>query len=142
MINLNKLEVQVELIPLLSKKIKVDRIILDGADILLETDAKGRGNWLFEARGANATTTTTTTAAAEAGGGMSLPEVDTVQIRNSTVTYHDGVAGTTRGFKIDKLSADTSGGSLSLDLAALVGQTPLNVKGTLGAPALLAGGPP
>jgi uncharacterized protein involved in outer membrane biogenesis len=142
MINLNKLEVQVELIPLLSKKIKVDRIILDGADILLETDAKSRGNWVFEAPGANATTTTTTTAPAEAGGGMSLPEVDTVQIRNSTVTYHDGVAGTTRSFKIDKLNADTSGGSLSLDLAALVGQTPLNVKGTLGAPALLAGGAP
>ena len=35
MVNLNKLDVQVELIPLLSKKIKVDRIVLDGADILL-----------------------------------------------------------------------------------------------------------
>ncbi len=145
MINLNRLDVQVELIPLLSKKIKVDRIILDGADILLETDAKGRGNWVFQAPGATpgaTTATTTTTTPAAAGGGMSLPEVDTVQIRNSTVTYHDGVAGTTRSFKIDKLNADTTGGNLSLDLVALIGQTPLNVKGTLGAPALLAGGSP
>src|SRR5436190_5362709 len=138
MVNLNRLDVQVELIPLLSKKIKVDRIILEGADILLETDAKGKGNWVFEAPGANATAST---AAPAAGGtGMSLPEVDTVQIRNSTVTYRDGVAGTTRSFKIDKLSADTTGGSLSLDLAALIGQVPLNVKGSLGAPALLTGG--
>jgi uncharacterized protein involved in outer membrane biogenesis len=142
MINLNRLDVQVELIPLLSKKIKVDRIILEGADILLETDAKGRGNWVFEAPGATTGTTTSTTAPASGGAGMSLPEVDTVQIRNSTVTYHDGVAGTTRSFKIDKLDAETSGGSLSLDLAALVGKVPLNVKGTLGAPALLAGGSP
>ncbi len=144
MINLNRLDVQVELIPLLSRKIKVDRIILDGADILLETDAKGRGNWVFQAPGSAATGTAaaTTTTPAESGAAMSLPEVDTVQIRNSTVTYHDGVAGTTRSFKIDKLNAETSGGSLSLDLAALVGQVPLNVKGNLGAPAMLAGGAP
>jgi AsmA family protein len=143
MINLNRLDVQVELIPLLSKKIKVDRIILEGADILLETDAKGRGNWVFEAPGGAATTTATAAATpAEGGAGMSLPEVDTVQIRDSTVTYHDGVAGTTRSFKVDRLNADTSGGSLTLDLAALVGQEPLNVKGTLGAPTLLTGGKP
>jgi uncharacterized protein involved in outer membrane biogenesis len=141
MINLNHLDVKVELIPLLSKKIKVNRIILDGADILLETDAKGKGNWVFEAPGA-APATTTTTAPAEGGGAMSLPEVDTVQIRNSTVTYRDGVAGTTRSFKIDKLDAQTTGGSLSLDLAALIGKTPISVKGSLGAPALLVGGAP
>jgi uncharacterized protein involved in outer membrane biogenesis len=142
MINLNKLEVQLELIPLLSKKIKVDRIILDGADILLETDKSGKGNWVFEVPGGATTATTTTAATPSEGGGMSLPEVDTVQIRNSTVTYHDGVAGTTRSFKIDKLDAETTGGNLAIDLAALIGQTPLNVKGTLGAPALLAGGAP
>jgi uncharacterized protein involved in outer membrane biogenesis len=143
MINLNKLEVQVELIPLLSKKIKVDRIILDGADILLETDKSGKGNWVFEAPGSAPATGTATTAAVPAqSGGMSLPEVDTVQIRNSTVTYHDGVAGTTRSFKIDKLDAETTAGNLAIDLAALIGQTPLNVKGTLGAPALLSGGAP
>ncbi len=141
MINLDKLDVQVELIPLLSKKIKVDRIILEGGDILLETDKSGKGNWVFTAPGGAATTTATTAAPAE-GSGMSLPEVDTVQIRNSTVTYHDGVAGTTRSFKIDKLDAQTTGGNISIDLAALIGKAPLNVKGTLGAPALLAGGAP
>ena len=50
--------------------------------------------------------------------------------------------GTTRSFKIDKLDAETTGGNLAIDLAALIGQTPLNVKGTLGAPALLSGGAP
>src|SRR5262249_54098520 len=100
-----------------------------------------KGNWVFEAPGSASSTATTTTAPA-GGSSMSLPEVDTVQIRNSTVTYRDGVAGTTRSFKIDKLDAKTTGGSLSIDLAALIGQAPLNVKGTLGAPALLAGGAP
>ncbi len=140
MISLNKLDVQVELIPLLSKKIKVNRIILDGADILLETDKSGKGNWVFETPGGAATTTTT--AAPTESSGMSLPEVDTLQIRNSTVTYRNGVTGATHSFKIDKLDAETTGGSLSIDLAALIGQAPLNVKGTLGAPALLAGGSP
>ena len=126
-----------ELLPLLSHKIKVDRIILDGADILLETDNKGKGNWVFETR-QRASTGTTTTAPGAGGEATSLPEIDSVQIRNSTVTYHDGVAGTTRSFKIDKLDADSNNGSLSIDLAALIGQAPLNVQGSVGAPDLFS----
>ncbi len=148
MVSMKRLAVQMELIPLLSRKIKVDEIILDGANILLETDAKGKGNWVFDTGGPAATTattttpTTTTTVPTESGGGMSLPQVDKVQIRNSIVTYRNGLTGVTRSFKVDKLDAETSGGRISLDLAALIGQAPLNVKGNIGAPELLTGGAP
>jgi AsmA family protein len=143
MASLKQVGVQMELLPLLSHKVKVDRIILDGADILLETDAKGIGNWVFETAATPASTAATTTTAPAAGGeATSLPEIDSVQIRNSTVTYRDGVAGTTRSFKIDKLDADSSNGSLSINLAALIGQAPLNVQGSVGAPDLLTGGGP
>ena len=45
MVTLKRLQVQLQLLPLLSREIRVDRQVLDGADALLETDRKGRGNW-------------------------------------------------------------------------------------------------
>ena len=47
MVTLKRLEVQLQLLPLLSRQVKVDRLVLDGADILLETDKNGRGNWVM-----------------------------------------------------------------------------------------------
>src|ERR1700681_2041233 len=42
-----KLEGRVSLWPLLSGLVQIERFTLSGADIILETDGQGRGNWLF-----------------------------------------------------------------------------------------------
>jgi AsmA family protein len=47
MVTVKRFEAEMELLPLLSGDIRVKRIVLNGADILLETDAKGAGNWAF-----------------------------------------------------------------------------------------------
>jgi uncharacterized protein involved in outer membrane biogenesis len=47
MASLKRLEAEMELLPLLSGEVRVKRIVLVGADILLETDKDGRGNWVF-----------------------------------------------------------------------------------------------
>ena len=47
MLKFKKLSAEVQLIPLLSSKINVNQIQLDGADILLETGKDGTGNWVF-----------------------------------------------------------------------------------------------
>ncbi len=47
MLSLNKFEVQVSLMPLLSGNIQVNRVMLLGPVILLETDKKGVGNWVL-----------------------------------------------------------------------------------------------
>ena len=44
---LKRLEVQMQLLPLLSRQVKIDLVVLRGADILLETDKTGHGNWVF-----------------------------------------------------------------------------------------------
>ena len=48
MVSLKRLEVEVDLMPLLQEQIKVNRIILLEPDILLETDANGKPNWELE----------------------------------------------------------------------------------------------
>jgi AsmA family protein len=134
MITVKQLEVQLHLLPLLSGKVEIDRLVLDGADILLETDKSGRGNWVFDVPDSAAATT------AAPGSEPPLLEVALVQIRNSRLTYQEGLS--TRSLDIQKLDAETKGGRLELDLAVTVGKTPVTVKGSLGAPQLLSGGAP
>src|SRR5262249_854783 len=102
---------------------------------LLETDKTGRANWVF---GKAATSGTPE----ESGRGMRLPQVGLVQIRNSLLTYHDGITGTTRSLRIDTLDAKSAGGRVDLELLARVGKAPISVRGYAGAPELLAAGAP
>ena len=133
MVAVKRLEVQLELLPLLSSQVKIDRLILNGADILLEMDKGGHGNWDFNPPDMSA-------APATAGGVPPLPEIDLVQIRNSRVTYLEGASR--RNLDIEKLDAETKGGRVELALAATIGKVPVTVKGSIGAPQLLAGGAP
>jgi uncharacterized protein involved in outer membrane biogenesis len=133
MVTVKRLEVQLQLLPLLSNQVKIDRLILDGADILLETDSRGHGNWVFNPPDAAA-------APASAGREAALPEIDLVQIRNSRVSYRED--GRERSLDIQKLEAETKGGRVALALAATIGKAPVTIKGSVGAPQLLAGGAP
>ncbi|MEI7711150.1 MAG: AsmA family protein [Rhodospirillales bacterium] len=47
MLSIGKIDLQVALIPLLSKRIEIDRLIVSKPDVRLETDAKGNPNWVF-----------------------------------------------------------------------------------------------
>src|SRR5690349_19702326 len=78
MVTLKRLEVQLQLLPLLSRQVKVDRLVLDGADILLETDKNGRGNWVLSSGGAAAPAQTPATP--EQSGATPLPQVALVDI--------------------------------------------------------------
>lgn len=134
MITVKQLKVQLHLLPLLSGKVEIERLILDGADILLETDKSGEGNWVFDLPDSAAATT------AASSGEPPLPQIALVQIRNSRLTYQEGAR--VRSVDIRKLDAETKGGRLELDLIATVGKSPVTVKGSLGAPQLLSGGAP
>jgi uncharacterized protein involved in outer membrane biogenesis len=142
MASFKRLEVEMQLMPLLSsRQIKVDRLILDGADILLETDAKGQGNWTFQPPG-SAGASTSAPGQPPSGGPALLPHVSLVQIQDSLVTYRDGRSGATHSFEVDKLEAKTEGDHVTFNLAALVNKVPLTVVGSVGAPNLLASGAP
>jgi uncharacterized protein involved in outer membrane biogenesis len=54
MASLQRLELRLALIPLLSRRIQIERLVLQQPDILLETNARGQSNWTFAAAGAPA----------------------------------------------------------------------------------------
>jgi AsmA protein len=47
MLTARRVQVQADLLPLLSREIRISRIELEDTDLLLEVDAQGRGNWQF-----------------------------------------------------------------------------------------------
>jgi AsmA family protein len=128
-----RLDAEVALWPLLSGRIQIDRFVLSGADILLETDAKGRGNWLFAADNAPP--------AAAPGRPLALT-VGAVTIRDSRLTYRDGRSGTVQRLllKTASLRATASGDALDVALQGGIDDLPFSVTGRTGPIAALLGG--
>lgn len=141
MVKLKRLEAQVELLPLISKQVKVARIVLIEPDILLETDAKGVGNWVFDAGAAPAKDTK---AAPAKGGDTPIPVVKKVLIEKANLTYKDGKTKQTTSLMLAKLEASADGldSPLKLDLAGSFNNNPFSMTGALGSANALLGGKP
>jgi uncharacterized protein involved in outer membrane biogenesis len=62
---IGRLEVTLELLPLLAGRVEIDSLLLADADIILERDAEGRANWAFGGGGGDAS-----------ASGLSIDEVE------------------------------------------------------------------
>ena len=134
MLKLDKLEADIALIPLLSSQIRIKRIHLVGADILLETDKNGVGNWVMG------------DAAQDGAGGSGsapLPQVGEVAIENAKIRWHNGVTSQTRTFEVDKLTIapGDSIGNLAVAFEGKVDDAPISLKGITGTLANFTQGP-
>jgi uncharacterized protein involved in outer membrane biogenesis len=121
MLKLEKLEADVALIPLLSSQIQIKQIRLVGADILLETNKDGLGNWVM---GTPST----------GGSSAPLPQISQVAIENAKLRWHNGITGKTRTFAVDKLTmAPTdAAGNLAIGIDGKIDTLPISLKGITG----------
>lgn len=97
MLTVERFAAGVALIPLLSGQVVVNRLLVEGVDLLAETNKDGVGNWEFSA-GEKAP-------ASESGGGGALPSIDKVVMRDIKVTYKDGVTGEEHRVALDEMTA-------------------------------------
>jgi len=110
MIKVERFEAQMSLIPLAFGIVDVQRIVLVGADILLEVDKKGRANFDFKAPGTKEEPAAPAEPSAEAeGGAMPIPVVREVVIRDSMLTYSDAATGAAHEARIDELTINGEG---------------------------------
>lgn len=128
MLKIKRLEVEVQLLPLLSGEIWVKRLIVKGADILLERSPTGAANWVF------GTASNSEANAAAASGGPALPMINDVSIQDSQLRYRDGQTGEEHGLFIDSLLGSASGFDepVTLAVAARIGDSPLRLDGRFG----------
>lgn len=129
MLKLDKFEVEVALLPLLSGSIQVNRLILLAPELLLETDKKGTGNWVFSPKKVAEKKTESTSSTT-----VPAVVVNEVHIENATITYNDGMVGKTTQVVIDEITAesDSADSPLSLIMKVAYNEIPLKVEGSLG----------
>lgn len=142
MASLDRFEAEVQIMPLLSGDIRINRIVLVNGDILLETDANGTPNWQFDtATEGDGSTDSGSDSGSASSGGQKLPHVDSVAVENSRITYINGATGEQLVLAVDSLTATQNGDKLDLDFAGSYQDAPIELAGSLGSPAtLMAGG--
>ncbi|MBX3508312.1 MAG: AsmA family protein [Parvibaculum sp.] len=86
MISASRLEIEIALLPLLSGNVDVRRVEIADADIFLETDRQGRGNWVLAANEAQPSTPSQ-------GGAMALAGIPELNITDFRFAYRDGTTG-------------------------------------------------
>lgn len=103
MASLQELDLQLALVPLLSRRIEIERLVLVHPDILLETDAQGHPNWQFTPAAKPAPGTPAP--GGQAAQGRTQVAVRDVEIIDGTLAYRDGRSGQTAALGIPRLTA-------------------------------------
>jgi hypothetical protein len=129
MVQVKRAEAKVALLPLIFGKIEIKRFVLIEPEILLETNAEGKGNWEFGKPKAKEEKS-------EKESETGVPELDIGEIRieKGRLTYRDGKTKQTTQVGIQRLSLKSSsmGSPIALQLVATYNDLPISVVGTLG----------
>jgi uncharacterized protein involved in outer membrane biogenesis len=136
MVTVKKFAAEMSLLPLLSGQIEVQRVILEGVDLLAEKDASGKANWEFGAAKAEAKES----GGSGGGGSATLPVVHKVSIKDVKVAFKDAQAGA--NYELALANVDLSAGGpdapLNLDVNGIINGQAFKVGGQLGTIAALA----
>lgn len=141
MVTVERFSARVALWPLLSRTIEVRHVLLQGADIFIESDAKGHANFIFETEAKTTASPTTSgpskTSTAEES--LTIPVIEKILIEDARLTYLDGTTGGKQTLSLERVSLTGNGVAEPLDLSfsILVNGQGVNGTGKLGAPTAL-----
>ena len=134
MAKINRLRVQVSLLPLILGRIELKRVVLLDPDILIETDEGGRSNLVFGSDNKTAPGKIKPT------GGTQQTELPELVVRELRVTkgrvfYRDGRSGEKHAVFLDSLTAFVKDyrSPLKIELKGSYRNIPVHMKGTFGA---------
>lgn len=132
MATLERLDLKLALLPLLSHHVEITRLVLVKPDVILETDAHGRGNWQFTPEAAPADRQPV-----EAGTDRGTPtqiSASEVRIEDGTLTWHDGRSGRSAALELSSLRASAASpeADVHLVMAGSYHDTPFNLTGEFG----------
>jgi uncharacterized protein involved in outer membrane biogenesis len=126
MVEIERLQVQVRMLPLLFKDVAIKNISLSGVKVLLEKGPDSQGNWDFPAE-------SNSTGIIGAFKPTAL-EVNRVSIENLHLTFRENRTGSPTQFTLASLEMNSQGNedSLTLDLKADYNGQPLILSGKTG----------
>ena len=132
MIQLKRIDIGIRLLPLLSKRIEISRINLNGLDAHLQSNAEGQSNWVLAAPLAQGVTANANTdkpeSAAPNNGDDSFISIETVSITDARISYQDG-SGSQNIFEVQRLSLSGGGDKTAIQLDMKHANDSLGVSG-------------
>jgi AsmA family protein len=136
MLSAQRLELQVALVPLLSRRFELIELALVGPVVALETDAKGAGNWEFAAAPSAGAPTP---AGARGPGAAAAFGVANLMATDGTLTYRDGKTGNVKQVTIESLSVRARDRTepIATQFRGKIDGVAVSLAGTLGPPAAL-----
>jgi uncharacterized protein involved in outer membrane biogenesis len=131
MLTANRVEAEIALLPLLSRRFEAVEFSLVDPVIALETDAQGRGNWEF----ASAAQSATGAAPGAPSSATSTIGIGNFEIRNGNLTYRNGASGQVTSASIERMSlrARDLASPIAVDFRGAVAGVPIAMSGDLGA---------
>ncbi|MEJ0016210.1 MAG: AsmA family protein [Acetobacteraceae bacterium] len=146
MATLERLDLKLRLLPLLSNRIEIDRLDLVGPDIMLETDAAGRPNWQFTREAGPPPPPPpagTQPAGTQPDAAQERPPaeiaIDEIRITDGTLTWRDGRTGRSIVVALAELSIAAASRNADMEVAgtASYNGSPFTLAGRLGSLARL-----
>ena len=139
MVKIERFEAQVAILPLITGTVDVQKLVLIGADILIEKNEKGEFNFAFEPEGGAAAASSDASAESDSGGAATIPVIRAVTVENARLTYLDHGTKETLKMVVDELTLKGDGFDSALDLnfAGSYNDNPITMTGQLGAPEAL-----
>jgi len=117
MVTLGRMEAQVALLPLLSGRLDIRKLVLVKPDILLETNAKGQGNWLLHPSAATPAPAVAPAPATVHGKPVRI-DVRAVSITGGRITYRNGQTGHVAVLALNHVTAAASSAGAEMSVAA------------------------
>jgi AsmA protein len=139
MASLQNLELQLGLIPLLSGRFEIERLVLIHPDILLETDTAGHTNWQLTPQVAPPGPAGSQSEGKSAGHAPTEVSVASIRIQDGTIAYRDDRTNKLTTLGVPKLEASSTSpdSPLHLDVDATYNGTAFNIAGDTGSLARL-----
>ena len=133
MATLQELDLKLALLPLLSRKVEIDRLVLIKPDILLEMNAQGQPNWTFKSQGAPAAAPATAPSGSEPSSQTQI-NVAQLEVQNGTVTWRDDATQQSAVLALTSLTTTAASPDANLHLAmnASYNGNPFSLSGDVG----------
>ncbi|MGD0102929.1 MAG: AsmA family protein [Rhodopila sp.] len=131
MATLQSMELELGLLPLLSSRVEIDRLVLIRPDILLETAATGQSNWQLTPE---PNPTAPQTPSGPGTKTRTAVSIDAIRIQDGILAYRDDATGKLTTLGLPKLEArsDSPDSPLHLDADASYNGTPVNLTADTG----------
>ncbi|MES2586784.1 MAG: AsmA family protein [Pseudomonadota bacterium] len=115
MLTLNRIELDIKILPLLSKRIEIGSVKLAGLGLLLQKNASGKSNWDMSAPISSNPVDPSNSNADNASASDGLVSMESVSVVDARIQYQDA-SGSISKYQIQRLSLAESGDRTAVSL--------------------------